>query len=224
MRPFFFRACLTGVAVVLAACSQQPRRAAPAPVIEQSKSSETAPVPAPAPAPQKPKAKPKPAPKPETKDTDVTPPAPEQTASTNEGIERSQVGYYFDTLQGRLRQLVDPTIVVTHNDGHITVDITRRVHFESDDATLPAAECSALTPIAKALVEYKMTRIVADVSATGADEAALKSAKSRATAITQCLAGAGVAPKRLSARQVAMSDDPRSILRIEPIIKQADVK
>lgn len=221
MRTPTFRACATLAATLLAACSQLPRRPEPAPVVEASKPSQTAPAPAPAPTaapPVKAKAKPKPAPKPEIKDTDVTP-APEQTASASEGIERSQVGYYFDTLQGRLRQLVDPTIIVTHNDGDITVDISSRVHFESDDATLPASECSALTPIAKALVEYKMTRIVADVSATGADEAALKSAKSRATAITQCLADAGVASHRLSARQVAMAPQPRSVLRIEPIVK-----
>ena len=120
----------------------------------------------------------------------------------------------------RLRQLVDPTIVVAHKDGHITVDISRRVHFESDDATLPVEECKALTPIAKALIEYKMTRIVADVSATGADEAALKSARTRAAAITQCLTDAGVAARRLSSRQVAMSSsEPRTVLRIEPIVK-----
>ena len=94
------------------------------------------------------------------------------------------------------------------------------MHFESDDATLPARECSALTPVAKALVEYRMTRIVASVSATAADEAARKSAKLRAAAVTQCLADAGVASHRLSAREVAMSSpEQRTVLRIEPIVK-----
>jgi outer membrane protein OmpA-like peptidoglycan-associated protein len=222
MRKSTLRACLTAVAVLLAACSQQPRRPQPAPVVDDSKPAAVA-TPAPEPPaptpPPKPKPKPKPAPpKPETKDTDVTPAA--DAAPPTEGIERSQVGYYFDTLQGRLRQLVDPAIVVTHTDGHITVDVSQRVHFESDDATLPASECSALTPIAKALIEYKMTRIVADVSSTGVDDAALKSAKTRAAAITQCLADAGVASRRLSSRQVAMSSpEPRTVLRIEPIVK-----
>jgi outer membrane protein OmpA-like peptidoglycan-associated protein len=221
MRILTTRACLIAAATLLAACTQQARRPQPAPVVEESKPSATAPEPAPTPAPP-PRTKPKPkpvAPKPDTKDTDVTPP-PEPSAPAAEGIERSQVGYYFDTLQGRLRQLVDPTIVVAHNDGHITVDISRRVHFESDDATLPVEECKALTPIAKALIEYKMTRIVADVSATGADEAALKSARTRAAAFTQCLSEAGVAARRLSSRQVAMSSsEPRTVLRIEPIVK-----
>jgi outer membrane protein OmpA-like peptidoglycan-associated protein len=217
MRTFTSRACLIGVVVLLAACSQGLRRPQPAPVVEQSKS-DTATAPTPAPPP-KPKAKPKPAPKPDIKETDVTP-TPEPAVAASEGMERSQVGYYFDTLQGRLRQLVDPAIIVTHSDGRITVDVTRRVHFESDDATLPARECNALTPVAKALIEYRMTRIVADVSTTGADEASRKSAKTRAVAITQCLADAGVASHRLSARQVAMSAaEQRTVLRIEPIVK-----
>jgi len=220
MRTFISRACLTGLIVLLGACSQALHRPQPAAVVERSDRTESASAPTVTPVqPAKPKPKPKPVAKPDTKDTDVTPP-PEPTAATSEGIDRSQVGYYFDTLQGRLRQLADPTIDVTHSDGHITVDITRRVHFESDDATLPAAECTALAPIAKALIEYKMTRIIADVSATGVDDAALKSAKTRAAAITQCLAGAGVAARRLSSRQVAMSSpEPRSVLRIEPIVK-----
>jgi outer membrane protein OmpA-like peptidoglycan-associated protein len=223
MRKNIHRACLICAATLLAACAQQARRPAPAPVVEDSKpntvsSAAEQPVPTPSPKP-KPKPKPVAAPKPETKDTDVAP-LPEPPVPESEGIERSQVGYYFDTLQGRLRQLVDPAIVVTHTDGHITVDVTRRVHFESDDAALPAVECNALTPIAKALVEYRMTRIVADVSATGIDDAALKSAKTRAAAITQCLAGAGIASRRLSSRQVAMSSpEPRTVLRIEPIVK-----
>ncbi len=214
MRVFTSRAWLGGAVVLLAACSQPVRPPQPAPVVEQSKPAPAASVVAAVP---KPKAKPKSVAKPDSKDTDV---APAPAAAASEGIERSQVGYYFDTLQGRLRQLVDPSIIVTHNDGHISVDVTRRVHFESDDATLPARECSALTPVAKALIEYRMTRIVADVSATGADEAALKSARTRAAAVTQCLANAGVAAHRLSARQVAMtSDEQRTVLRIEPIIK-----
>jgi outer membrane protein OmpA-like peptidoglycan-associated protein len=220
MRTYFHRACLTGVIVVLVACAQQPRRVQPAPVVDDSKTTTTAVAPAPVPAPAPPpKAKPKPKPVVPKPDTDISP-APEPSAPAAEGIARDQAGYYFDTLQGRLRQLVDPAIVVTHSDGHITVDVTRRVHFESDDATLPATECNALSPIAKALIEYRMTRIVADVSATGTDDAALKSAKTRAAAVTQCLVGAGVAPHRLSSRQVAMSSpEPRTVLRIEPIVK-----
>src|ERR1700742_3217692 len=105
MRTSMFRACLFGVIALLAACAQQARRPQPAPVVDDTKPVVTTPAPEqPAPTPPpKPKPKPKPAPpKPETKDTDVTP-APEPVAAP-EGIERSQVGYYFDTLQGRLRQ------------------------------------------------------------------------------------------------------------------------
>ena len=223
MRTLIFRACLIAAAASLAACAQKPHRAEPAPVVEDSKPVVATPEPTQTPAPPtKPKPKPKPVaapvPKPEVKETDVTPtPVP---ALATDGIERAQVGYYFDTLQGRLRQLVDPAMVVTHSDGHITVDLARSIHFGSDDAPLAADECATLAPIAKALVEYKMTRIVADVGATGTDEAALKSAKVRASAITKCLAEAGIAGRRLATREVAMpAPDPINVLRIEPIVK-----
>jgi outer membrane protein OmpA-like peptidoglycan-associated protein len=220
MRTTPFRACVIVAIALLSACAQQPHRSQPAPVVEQSRPPVTPPTTTSAPPP-KPKPKPKPGvpapPKPETKDTDVTP-APAAPAA--DGIDRTQVGYYFDTLQGRLRQVADPAVVVTRSDGHITVDISRHITFGGDDAPLPAAQCALLSPIAKALVEYKMTRIVADVGATGTDEPALRSAKARAAAITKCLADEGVAARRLSAREIAMpSPQPISVLRIEPIVK-----
>ena len=212
MRTAILRACLLAAAAALAACAQQPvSKSSPAPV---TKESPPAASPTAAPAP-KPKPKPKPAaPKAETADTDVTP-AP----TPAEGMERAQVGYYFDTLQGRLRQVADPTFVVTRNDGHITVDITRRVSFGDDDASLPSAACAALAPIAKALIEYKMTRIVADAAASGTDEAALKLAKAHSAAIAKCLADSGVASRRLGTREHAASSAPTTVLRIEPIVK-----
>jgi outer membrane protein OmpA-like peptidoglycan-associated protein len=220
MRIKIIRACVIAAIALLCACAQQPHRAQPAPVVEESKPLPTPPAPTAAPPPKL-KPKPKPTvpvpPKPETKDTDVTP-AP--SVGAPDGIERTQVGYYFDTLQGRLRQVAAPTILVTRSDGHIAVDISHHIAFGTDDAPLSAAHCAALAPIAKALIEYKMTRIVADVGAAGADEPALRSAKVRAAAIAKCLADAGVAARRLGTREVAMpSAQPITVLRIEPIVK-----
>ncbi len=211
------RACLaTMLVALLAACAQQPHRSEPAPAVESSKRPVAAPTPPPKP---KPKAKPvAPLPAKADNDTDVTPTPAPSAASVPEGIDRAQVGYYFDTLQGRLRQSSDPAIVVTRTERRIAVDITERVHFQADDASLPAADCAALAPIAKALVEYKMTRIVAEVGVDSSDAATMTSAKSHASAITKCLTEAGVASRRLGAREVAMPA-PRTVLRIEPIVK-----
>ncbi len=219
MRITLLRLCQLAAAAALAACAQQPaQKTPPAPVVEASTPATSPSAPAPQPAP-KPKPKPKPvAPKAETSDTDVTP-APPAGPTPAEGIERAQVGYYFDTLQGRLRQVADPNIVVTRNDGHITVDITRRVSFGDDDAPLPAGACAALAPIAKALIEYKMTRIVAEAGASSADTSALKSAKAHSAAIAKCLADSGVAGHRLGTREHVASSAPSTVLRIEPIVK-----
>ncbi len=214
LRPILF----TG-AVLIAACAQQPQRppdatpaTAPVPTVTETKPA--APVIAP-----KPKPKPKPAPpKLDPKDSDVTP-TPAPAPAPSEGIDSAQVGYYFDTLQGRLRQLGDRTIVISRSDGHISADITQRVHFAGDDAPLPAGECAALAPLAKVLVEYKLTRVIVEVDAASADEPGVKTARVRMDALMQCLADSGVNARRVRPRPPRPSAHPATILHIEPIVK-----
>jgi type IV secretory pathway VirB10-like protein len=194
-------------AMLLASCAQQPTRPTPAPVEERT-------TPAPAPTPPtvpkpKPKPKPAPAPKPETKE-------PETAPAPLEGIESSKVGYYFDTLQGRLRQLAAPDAVVSRKDDHITLDITRRVRVGNDGS----GQCAALAPIAKALVEYRMTRIAVDVGSETNDDAGRRTAKSRSESIAQCFVDAGVASRRIVSNGVAGATQmPTIILRIEPVVR-----
>ena len=121
---------MVGVAVLIASCAQQATKSVPttSPSPAETKSPPTQ-TPT---ATPKPKSKPKPAPKPETVETETTPPAP------IEGIEQSKVGYYFDTLQGRLRQLSDPNLVVNRLGDQITIDLTHSVHLDSDIASCDA--------------------------------------------------------------------------------------
>jgi hypothetical protein len=197
-------------ALLLVSCAQLPKRPTPAPV-EDATVHPAAPTPPSVPQP-KPKPKPAPPSKPETK-------GPETAPMPVEGIESSKVGYYFDTLQGRLRQLADLDVVVNRQDNHITLDVTRRIASGNGDA--PAANrCAALEPIAKALVEYRMTRIAVDVAAETNDDAGRRIAKSRSDSIAQCLSGAGVAAQRIASNGVAGADQtPTVTLRIEPIVR-----
>ena len=197
-------------ALLLVSCALQPKRSVPAPVEERTTQ---APAPAPPPLPT-PKPKPKPAlpPKSETKE-------PETAPAPLESIEPSKVGYYFDTLQGRLRQLAGSDVVVNRQDDHITLDVTRRVAFGNDD-TSPANRCEALAPIAKALVEYRMTRIDVAVDAETNDDAGRRTAKSRSESVAQCLANAGVAAQRIASNGVAsIAQTPTVILRIGPVVR-----
>ena len=202
--------------LLLVSCAQLPKRSTPAPVEDA-----TAQPPAPtSPSAPKPKAKPKPAlpPKPETKEPETK--EPESAPTSREGIESSKVGYYFDTLQGRLRQLAGADVVVNRQDDHITLDVTRRLTFGTDYSTTAADRCAALAPIAKALVEYRMTRIVVDVGGETNDDAGRRTAKSRSESIAQCLVAAGIAAQRIASNRVVGTDQTPSItLRIEPVVR-----
>jgi outer membrane protein OmpA-like peptidoglycan-associated protein len=200
-------------ALLLVSCALQSKRSVPAPVEERTTQ---APAPAPPTAPTPTptwKPKPTPAPKPETK-------GPETAPAPLEGIESSKVGYYFDTLQGRLRQLAGTDVVVNRQDDHITLDVTRRVSFGNDSSPTAAGLCAALAPIAKALVEYRMTRVAVDVDAETDDDAGRRTAKSRGESIAQCLADAGVASRRIGSNGIASTaQTPTVTLRIEPIVR-----
>jgi outer membrane protein OmpA-like peptidoglycan-associated protein len=204
---------IAAYAFLLVSCAQLPKRPTPAPVEDRTMHSPEATAP-PAPTP-KPKPKPKPGPpaKPETKETEPVP-------APLEGVESSKVGYYFDTLQGRLRQVAAPDVVVNRQDDHITLDVTRRMNFGSDEDNTIANRCATLAPIAKALVEYRMTRIAVDVTSETNDEVGRQTAKSRSASIAQCLSGAGVVAQRIASNGVASTaQTPTVILRIEPIIR-----
>ncbi len=197
---------MVGIAALIVSCAQQPPK--PVPTTSPSPAEiKSAPTQTPA-AAAKQKSKPKPATKPETVEAETPPPAPV------EGIEQSKVGYYFDTLQGRLRQLADPNLVVNRQGNQITIDLTRGVHLDGENS----APCTSLAPIAKALVEYRMTRAHVDVVAESSEAASVRLAKSRSESIAKCLADAGVGNQRITPNGVA-GTAPTIRLRIDPIVR-----
>ena len=198
---------VVGVAVLIASCAQQSTKSVPT-TSPSSTETKSPPTQTPTAAP-KPKPKPKPAPKPETVEAETLPLAPV------EGIEQSKVGYYFDTLQGRLRQLADPNLIVNREGNQITIDLTRSVHLDSENSPAP---CTTLEPIAKALVEYRMTRAVIDVVADSGDAASVRSANSTSESIARCLAEAGVANRRIASNGVP-GTALAIRLRIDPIVR-----
>ena len=199
---------IVGAAILIASCAQQPTKPAPTPSPPQAGTK--APSTPPSTSAPKPKPKPKPTPT-TTPDTAETEPAP----APAESIERSKVGYYFDTLQGRLRQIANSNFVVSRHDNTIEIDATRSVLFDNEHES---PQCSSLAPLAKALVEYRMTHVIVDVAAGTGEATSLHSAKSQSESIAKCLADAGVASRRIVAQGV--SGTTRAItLRIEPTVR-----
>lgn len=189
------------LAVSLASCAKQAARPTPPPPTEQ-----TQPHQATVPSAPKPKPKPKPAQKPETKET-------ESAAAAGEGIEPANVGYYVDTLYGRLRQLRDTDLTIDRQDNDITLDVTHG---------FPAAGngCAMFASVATALVEYRMTRVAVDVVAVTNDDEGRRAAKATTDAIAACLIEAGVASRRITTSAVSgVSHAPATTLHIEPVVR-----
>lgn len=204
------RAIPVFIAIALASCAQQPVHETPK---STAPTQTTPPTTKPDATPAAPKPKPKPL-KPATPKPDPT-----KEVAAPDGIERSQVGYYFDTLQGRLRQLAQAGFVVNRNDGHISVDMTSRLQFDNGETHLAAASCAGLAPIAKALTEYRMTIAIAEIGAAGGDAVALKTARARADSVAKCIVDAGIDARRIESRGVTSSGSQAAVLRIEPIVK-----
>ncbi len=202
---------IVGTCLLVASCAQQPTKpvSTPSP-LEKT----TAPV---QPTPTQPTAKPKPKPKPPTPATATKPETPdtEPASSSVEGLEQSKVGYYFDTLQGRLRQLANQNFVVSRHDNTITIDATHSVQFDRENTV---TSCTPIAPLAKALVEYRMTHVVIDVAADAGDAPSLGRAKSKSEAVAKCLVDAGVGSRRIAPKGIPGAVQTIT-LRIEPTVR-----
>jgi outer membrane protein OmpA-like peptidoglycan-associated protein len=207
MRHIAYAITATAAAILLTACA---RHDAPAPVVTVS------------PTKVQPKAETPPHAKQPPKPSTAKTANPEKEVAT-EGIEPAQVGYYFDVLQGRLQQQAGPDIAISRRSEAITLDLTRRLHFANDDAQLSPADCAGLAPLASVFVEYRMTRVIIEVSAGESGDAAGKAARSHAQSIAKCLGNAGVAAKRIEVRDAAetraSTQHSSTLLQLEAVVR-----
>ncbi|MEO8671159.1 MAG: OmpA family protein [Tahibacter sp.] len=147
------------------------------------------------------------------------------------------VGYYLDVLQGRLKQIANtqPGLVVGRQDSEVILDLSARLDFDPGSARITPNMGKMLTPIAKALTEYRMLLVVVKASASDPGDGAADSrlVEQRGLGVAQYLAGAGVALSRIvvagasSARpaETGTLRETRTQLEIhlEPIVRAADV-
>ncbi len=112
-------------------------------------------------------------------------------------LSPSEVGYYMDVLQGRLKQLSGKNFGVARR-GDLIVLVASEA-FEADSAQLDAATRRNLMLLAKVLVEYRKTTVAVRV---GGDDSSAKDgnvplANERGLALADYLAKAGVTDKRI---------------------------
>lgn len=141
-----------------------------------------------------------------------------------DALAPSDVGYYLDVLQGRLKQVAGKGIGISRQGERIVVDISNRATFDSSGTQISADFRSVLTPLSKVLVEYRMTVVAVRVRS---DEAAARAnhprlAEQRAQALARQLVGAGIASNRIIIADTDPEHRARIELQVEPIVRAVD--
>jgi outer membrane protein OmpA-like peptidoglycan-associated protein len=107
------------------------------------------------------------------------------------------VGYYLDTLQGRLRQVAGPGGRVGKRARGLALDASTIVRFVPAGPELGPGAADALAPIARLLGEYDRLLLAVRVNPDDGSAAAARLAQERAAAVADVLAKAGIPRKRI---------------------------
>jgi outer membrane protein OmpA-like peptidoglycan-associated protein len=162
-----------------------------------------------------------------------TPPSYEQEKSrtksalaTNigESLAASDVGYYMDVLQGRLKQVSGKNIGIVRQGDRIVLNLSGRSGFDAGSTQINAGIRDTLGPVTKVLVEYRKTLVSVQTHADGVGAPAVNPqlAEQRAQALARYLADAGVSDKRIVAAGAGAETRARIELQLEPVVHAAD--
>lgn len=114
-------------------------------------------------------------------------------------VGASEVGYYLDVLQGRLKQGLGPDTGIARHGPHIVIVLPASASFPVGATALPPGLRAKLAPLAQALLEYRRLLVSvyvrADASVIGASNPRLS--EQRAQVIAAYLGGAGIDPRRV---------------------------
>lgn len=117
-----------------------------------------------------------------------------------EPLQPEDVGYYLDTLEARLIQLLRGTGVDYRRDSHrFEMAFASGNSFETNTARLTAAAVEQLAPVLKVLNEYDRTKVLVygHTDAVGDPAYNLSLSLRRAEAVATLLADGGVDPRRI---------------------------
>jgi outer membrane protein OmpA-like peptidoglycan-associated protein len=119
-------------------------------------------------------------------------------ATNKEGVPAGEAGYFLDVLQGRMRQALDPAVIVRRERGSIVLDLSHRIGF-GDEARLDDAGRAVLLSLSKVLGEYRAALVTVRVDVQGDGEIARKLAQQRENAIVRVLIDSGISAARIAA-------------------------
>jgi outer membrane protein OmpA-like peptidoglycan-associated protein len=147
-------------------------------------------------------------------------------------IGASDVGYYMDVQEARLRQLGGTSLRLTRRDQSVVVELPGPLNFEVGSAQLSSSARLALTGVARVLVDYRFTIISVEGHTDDSGDAAknLELSEQRAAAVARQLVSGGVEPTRFvvvgrgsvrpigdNATEVGREANRRVVLRIDPL-------
>ena len=201
-------------ACALGSCAQPRTRSAPAPVVELPPATAAA---APAPALASPKAKAQP------KTVNVA-------KKTPAAIPATEVGYYMDVMQGRLKQAAAADAAITRIGNRIVVASSARFDSAAGHLQVDGERNASVAALAKVLVEYRNTRVTVQVRSVDSETHDAVSVQACAQALTRYLQSAGVAAEQLVDAELARATPARTTtaaaahfeVTIEPVVRAAD--
>jgi len=155
-----------------------------------------------------------------------------------DSLAPSEVGYYLDVLQGRLKQVAGQGMSVARQGDRIVLAVSIRAGFESGGSKVSPALREILMPLSKALLEYRKTFVSVRIRPedAGTPTSNPRLAEQRALAVARWLVDSGITGKRVAivgtdvrTDQTAVikagPENPVSIeLQIEPVVRVATGK
>ena len=153
-------------------------------------------------------------------------------------LHPNEVGYYVDTQEARLIQLLKGTGIAATRQGNVlSFTFGGEDTFTSNGSSLSASARSRLEPVARVLEEYNRTRISISGYTDDVGEVAYNQQLSvrRARALARLLVDSGVAPERLfivgygeldpvadNATEAGRARNRRIEMRVEPLTPAAE--
>ena len=116
-----------------------------------------------------------------------------------QGVAAGEVGYFLDVLQGRLRQALDPGVIISRERNSIVLDFSQRIVFAEDETQTDDAGRESLLSLAKVLLEFRSALVSVRVDARDDSADARKLAQLRANAVERVLTGSGISAARIAA-------------------------
>ena len=153
--------------------------------------------------------------------------------NSRDSLASSEVGYYMDVLQGRLKQVAGKLVGIGRKGDRIVLSLPGRSGFESSNTEINPSIREALAPLSKVLVEYRMTLVSVRIRADDSGPQGINPqlAEQRALAVAGYLTEAGVSGKRIVIAGSGLSRPPaansgpetraRIELQLEPIVRAA---